>query len=161
MTNHLRGAVICGNALMASTAAADEAVLDVIAQDVFHPEVITRAIEKAIAALQPDQRDLDGTRAELTASLRRLEEELARLTEAIVTGGGSLPTLTAAVRDREGRKLLISHELAALDRMGDVTRLDVPRMKRDPLDRVSSWGGLAMRHVSEARQVLRMLLEAA
>ena len=159
MTNHLRGAAICGNALMAPMVAADEAVLDVIAQDVLHPEIVTNALEKAIAALRPNPGNLDGMRAELTASLRRLDEELARLTEAIVAGGGSLPTLTAAVRDREDRKLRVSHELAALERVRDVTRLDVPRMKQDLLARLSSWRGLAMRHVSEARQMLRTLLE--
>jgi len=72
---------------------------------------------------------------------------------------GHVPTLTAAVRDREDRKLRISHELAALDRLSDVTRLDVPRLKGNLLERLSNWRGLAMRHVSEARQMLRTLLE--
>jgi hypothetical protein len=69
---------------------------------VVNPNVVARALEKAIQELQIDRDDPDERREILTKELRHIEAELSRLTAAIAAGG-SFPTLISAVQGSSPR----------------------------------------------------------
>ena len=48
---HHRGRAICGNALEMSMAAADDAMLDAIRDDILHPDVVREAVAEALRVL--------------------------------------------------------------------------------------------------------------
>ena len=64
----------------------------------------------------------------MTAEQDRLATELARLTEAAAAGGGV--TLVEAVQAREAQPKSLREELAALDQLTQVGRLDRAQLER-------------------------------
>ena len=77
VTHYQRGAEICGERLLLPVPLVDRAVLMAIEQDVLNPNVVARALEKAIQQLQIDRDDPDERRELLTKELRHIEAELA------------------------------------------------------------------------------------
>jgi len=156
--HHTRGGSVCGNALLAPMEATDRAVLDTIDHDVLNPRVLTRAAEHAIAALCPPADAVEERRAAVLAQVQRLQAELERLAEAIA-GGGDVPALVRAAKDREAQRARCAHELAALEssrRLGRVERARIDRQVREVL---TDWQGFLPRHTPQAREILRNLLE--
>jgi hypothetical protein len=81
----------CTNALSLPVTRLDETLLATLKADVLTPEiveaVVTRTIE--LARLEPDEHA--ERRQRLTSDAQRLQEEIARITEAIATGGDRAP----------------------------------------------------------------------
>src|SRR5262249_31687346 len=98
--HHARRRALCDNALLAPREATGRTLLAAIDHDVFNSRVLARAADHALAALCPSEDALDERRERLLFEVRRLESELARLVDAI-TGGGELPALLTAVKERE------------------------------------------------------------
>ncbi len=157
LTNIQRGRAVCDNALAIPLKDTDEAVLTALEDDVLRPEVMTAAVREALARLNPPQGERQAERERLRGALRRLEAELARLTEALVSGG-DLPTLVAAVREREAQHSGIARELAELDQLDEMRSLDVHRVEQILREKLTDWRGLLTHNVMQARQVLRSLV---
>jgi hypothetical protein len=62
--------------------------------------------------------------------LAQIRTELQRLTEAIIAGG-SLSTLTQAMKDREHRRAQLEHELGGLDELAQVSPIDAADLARE------------------------------
>ena len=86
-----------------------------------------------------------------------LDGELCRLTTALATGA-ELPSVIAAIRERERRKVGLQRRLEAAEGLARAPRID--RRKLEPVlrARLDDWHGLLGRHVAQARQILRKLL---
>ena len=95
-------------------AKADQAVLGAIEQRLFTAEVVGLTIQEALALWQPAHDARDQQREALRAELRRLAGELARLTEAVVSGG-DIASLVTALREREARCHDVRARLAAVE----------------------------------------------
>jgi hypothetical protein len=136
---------------------ADEAVLATLAIDVLRPEVVTAALQEAIVRLDRPAGDVDADRERLRPTVTRLQAELARLTEALGSGG-NLPSIVAAITEREAQRSRAEHELATLDQVEQVRGLDLCRVEQDLRAKLADWRGLLSRNVSQARQALRSLV---
>jgi hypothetical protein len=91
------------------------------------------------------------------AEFRRLESEIARLTEALVSGG-DLASLVAALREREARCHEVRARLAAVE--APAPRVGTMRdLERRPRARLQNWKGVLRRQTVEARPLLGRLLE--
>jgi len=156
--NRFRGRAVCGNNLWAPLDAADHAILAALERDLLTPDVLDVALTEAVAMLTPTGETVEQRRAGLLAEQRQLEAELGRLTDAIVSGGGALPTLTAAIKTREARLAEVRRDLATL---GKVRELDAPgleALRADLRARLTDWRGLLRRQPTQGRQILRKLL---
>ena len=78
----------------------NQAVLAAIEQEVLHPEVVRRAINRAINVLNAPTDTMVPRRTGLQAELTVLEQELARLTAAVAQSGNLKPLLEG-IRARE------------------------------------------------------------
>ena len=154
---HHRGRSVCQNRLEMPLAAADEAVLTQLELDALSPNVIEAALERALAQLASPI-DVEGQRQTLQDKLRKVEADLTQLAEA-VTEGGTLKTLLTAIKEREKRRDRIEADLAGLERLSRIGDVDRQQLKADLRKRLDDWRGLLRRHVPQARQILRKLLD--
>ncbi len=153
----LRGRTVCKNNLEAPMGVMNQAVLDTLEKDLLRPEVIERAIAKAVERLRPDQSQLEVQRGKMKANLAQVEEELACLTTAIASGG-DLPSLLQGIKDRERRRAHLREQLAGLERCDQVSQFDFRQIEQELRARLEDWRGLLCRQVAQARQILRKLL---
>ena len=158
LTNVQRGRAVCDNDLVVPVKDADVAVLTTLEDDALRPEVMAAALHEAVARLTVPRDEQEAERERLRRELRRLETELARLTEALVSGGSDLPSLVAAVREREARRSGVERGLAELEQLDEVRGLDVHRVEQVLRAKLADWRGLLLRNVMQARQALRSLV---
>jgi hypothetical protein len=106
---HLRGRAVCQNHYELPMEATNRAVLKAIREQVLSPPLINAVIARALDKLYVEKQ-VDADRRELAADLRRVNEELARLTNALATGA-ALTSVVEALRERETRKRTIETQL--------------------------------------------------
>ena len=145
-----RGRSICPNRTLLPLEATETALLDTIAAQVLHPEVIRRALRLAEARLTtPASVDRKALRDEL----HRVEEQLGNLTTAIKLGG-NLPTLVDELRSLERQRA----RLEAMLRADTAPLPDWRRIESELRRRLEDWRGLLRGHVFKARELLRTLM---
>ena len=150
---HRRGAVVCANRQTVSRAATDHAVLSAVESTILNPEVLAVAIGRLADELStPEQ----FTTVDLERELSRLDEELTRLTAA-VAGGGNLPSLLAALHEREERRWALQVDLAARRSQHRQT-VDRKAIVRDLSARVAEWRTLLASQPEQANRLLRQVL---
>jgi hypothetical protein len=110
--------MLCENALRLPMAAADDAILAQLHDYVLDPPVVEEAIRSALAELLPSDEERERRRTALRTEIQRLEDEQARLVDAIVTAG-QVDALARALQEREQRKARLTQELAGI---GEVRR---------------------------------------
>jgi len=159
LTNVQRGRAVCDNDLAMPLTDMDGAVLATLEADVLRPEVVAAALQEAIARLDQPKEGLDAERARLRETLTRLQTELTRLTQALVSGG-HLPSIVAAVTEREAQRSHAVQELAGLDDLEQARGLDLPHVEQQLRAKLDDWRGLLSRNVAQARQALRSLVPA-
>ena len=91
---------------------ADTAVVDAVENDLLRMEVIEAGLARAIEAARHDDDQSDTSRDALHARLATLTTELQHFTEAIAQGGAGLPTVIAAITQREAEKADLEAEIA-------------------------------------------------
>ncbi len=152
---HTKGKTVCPNGLTVPLGATDQAVLSAIEEQALQPEVVEKAIDRALEMLRPaeDHAKLDGLNADLVI----VQSEIDHLTKAVATGG-DLPSLVAAIKEREQRKTHIESELRLLDELEKMSQVDMKEIEEDLWKKLSDWRGLLQRQNGVARQILRKLL---
>jgi hypothetical protein len=155
LTFHTKGPTVCANRSAMRQQDAEAAVLETVQHQLLHPDDVLPIIEGAVRELQGS--DADTKRQHLEADLARLATELGWLTEAIAAGGGV--TLVEAVKAREAQQQTLRGELAALDQLTQVGRLDQAQLERTARECLTDWQGLLAGQPVQARQMLRKLLE--
>ena len=155
-THYQRGPEICAESMLLPMELLDRAILKTVEQDVLHPSILAKAVEKALQHLQTHNDEPDTRREVLQKDLAHVEAELARLATAIATGG-PLSTLLLAVHDREERRTQLHAELVALKGI-PFTHFDAAMMEHELRSYLEDWPVLASRHYAQTRQILRKLL---
>jgi hypothetical protein len=115
-----RGTAVCGNGLRLPLASVDDAVLRTIGGDVLRPAVLMAIIDGVLEALEPRRarRDVDRYRGVLLT----VQGEVARLADAIATGGQLTPLLTA-LTTRQARARELEAAIVAAEQF-DERRID-------------------------------------
>ena len=125
--------------------------------DLLRPEVLTAALQEATVRLDRPAGDVEADRERLREIITRLQAELTRLTEALVSGG-NLPSIVAAITEREAQRSRAQQEFAALDQVEQAHGFDLRRAEQDLRAKLADWRGLLSRNVAQARQALRSLV---
>ena len=154
---HLRGSAVCSNSLEVPMPASDLAVLSAIEADILRPEIITKALRKAVDRLKPMGAAAQAKRGELEKRLLAVNRELERLTSAIVAGGSGA-TLVQAMKEREEHRDILMRELATADQVSKIGQVQWAAVERQLQEKLKDWKGLLQRHAPQARQMLKKLL---
>jgi site-specific DNA recombinase len=149
LAHHKRGPAICGNGLHLRMEAGDTAVLGAIAEDVLRPEIVEAVVGGVFDALR-DSADVDTHAAELVT----LAREIARLTEAIATGG-DMQSLVAALRARQQRRDELIRSMRPAMPSSTADRRTICTAVRQ---RLTDWRALLTRNVQDGRSLLRQVL---
>lgn len=153
LTHVTKGPRICANRSAIRQREAESAVLE--QHQLLHPDDVLPIIEGAVR--EPQGSDAETKRQHLEAELTRVGTELGRLTEAMGAGGGV--TLVEAVQAREAQRQTLRGELAALDQLTQVGRLDRAQLERTTRECLTDWQGLLAGQPVQARQILKKLLD--
>ena len=156
-THCRRGAAACAEAMLSPMEALDQAVLSTLEQDVLRPDVISRAVAKAIQHLRPQGDDHPAARRQaLQKDLAKVEASLDRLAHAVAEGG-TLSTLLSEIRKQEDHRTRLCTELAMLDSL-TMTPFDPAKIEHELRGYLTNWPSLAQAHPAQTRQILRKLL---
>ena len=153
-----RGRAICANDMITPLEDAETAVREAFERHVLREDVVTAALEEAVHQLRPPAGGQASRRAELDRELAKVRTELGRLTEAIIAGGDLL-SLTQAMKDRERRSAQLERELQGLDELAQVSQIDEADLAQELRGILLGWRELLAKHTSQARQILRELLD--
>ena len=151
---HKRGTAVCGNGLSMRIERVDMAVLSSLAGDVLRPAVVQAVIDGVLEAVSPTvvEEDLDRLKVELCV----VERELARLSDAIASGGQLAPLLSALTM-RETRRDALTTAINARESLHSY-RINRKPIEDEIRDRVGRWRSLLTKHVADGRQLLREVL---
>ena len=150
----------CANDLHLPMEATNRAVWETLKRDLFQPEVLLYAVEKAVAKAQASDASDSGEAAALHEQLHTVEQELARLSIAIAMGG-EMSTLLAAIQEREQRRAHLQQAVTAKETAQSLGRLDLRLLERELKAKIADWSKLVNSidgNVVLARQLLRTLL---
>jgi site-specific DNA recombinase len=159
LAHYKRGRTVCDNGMVKRMDLIDEAVsrtlLRMLGGDVLRPAVTNAVIEGVLEAMSPKSMavGLDRQRAELGT----VEREIARLTEAIATGGNDLPTVIAALKARQARQDDLQRAIAA-SAVTHVSRINRRALERQVRERLTRWTSMLTGHVEEGRALFREML---
>ncbi len=131
------------------------AVLAAVGEQVLSTDILEAAIDRAVERLTTWQHDDEAER--LRAERETVEGELSRLTGALAAGG-NLPSVLAAIREREARRETIVARISALEHVSKLPRLDRRTLRADLQRRIEDWRAPLTKHVAQARQLLRKML---
>jgi site-specific DNA recombinase len=157
-THRVRGDLLCANSWSAPMLALDTDVLATLERDVLTPDVIEGTLRRAIEleAAHPDE--VASHRARLLAEQRRVEDELARFTEAI-RHGGALATLVSEIRRLEAHRQSLLAQLEHLEGLARAAGTwDPANLRREFAALLGEWQGLLRGEPVQARQILRKLI---
>jgi hypothetical protein len=98
------------------------AVLTAVAEQVLSPEMLEVAIDRATERLSMRRTD-DDEAERLRGEQRMLDAELSRLTGVLAEGGGSLPSVLIAIREREAKREKLGARLDGLAKWHGCRRL--------------------------------------
>ena len=155
LTHVTKGPRICANRSAIRQREAESAVLETVQHQLLYPDDVLPILEAAVRELQGS--DAETKRQHLDAELARLTVELSRLAEAIAAGGGV--ALVESMKAREARQQTLRGELAALDQLTQIGRLDEAQLQRTARECLTDWQGLLAGQPVQARQMLKKLLE--
>ncbi len=155
---HHRGRSVCANSLEVRIERADDAILDDVEQFVIHPKVVGRAIELALEELRPSSGRVDQQRESLEREVAAVRIEIANLTRALAAGG-DMPSLIAALQSAERRRQSTEATIAALGQTQAFTTRHAKNLEAQVLEKVAAWRSTLRQEPSEARQVLRTLIQ--
>jgi site-specific DNA recombinase len=152
-----RGAAICKNAVRINQDRIDKALLRAIGE-ALDERILELAIEKALLQLRAGDSDRLTRRQAIERELSLIEAYEKNLVDAIAKGQQMDPLLVKLKAEEIRKKDLVA-ELDRLTMPADVVTLDEARLKRELRSRMADAKGLLDRQRSEARQILRKLLD--
>ena len=153
-----KGRSVCPNALTLPADVLEGAVLGAVEDVLLAPAVVEAAIDRAVARLVEDTGE-DRLSA-LTTEIDQVEDELARLVDAVASGAAGAGELLAAVHDRARRRDDLKATVEALrGREWASWRMSGTGPRRDLTRRLSNWRSLLRRHAPQGQQILRKLID--
>ncbi|MEP7307311.1 MAG: recombinase family protein [Acidobacteriota bacterium] len=152
---HERGRTVCANAADVPMTDADDIVLEALLDDVLTPDVLEDAVDEALQLLQDDQAGERVT--QIDRALATVQQQRARLVEAIATGG-QLSGLLEALSTRETRAGQLEAERATLCAQRPVSAGEAGRVRDGLLALAGSWRRVLAEDPTHARPIVSSLL---
>ena len=157
LDNRRRGKAICANPVALRQDILDRKILGAIAE-VLQPEILERAVEKALAKLSYARSHHASRRTQLARELEDVQRKLDRLVDALADGSLPADEIKSRLGAEKARKTALQAELTKLERLGGIASLDIGHLKNTLRERVSDVTSLLGSHTAQARQMLRKLL---
>src|SRR5262249_2761257 len=148
LSNIRRGSSVCTNTLALPMREVDSRVLSMLEGQLLDPDVLT-AIADAIKRLKgknPLQQ-----RGPLVKKLAVIKKEIGNFTRATATGK-DIPSLVAALQERDRERARIEADLARLDALDHVATMKSD-LRRDLEGALVDWRGLIRANVQQPRQM--------
>jgi hypothetical protein len=152
-----RGKAICANAQLIDQETLDQALLKAIT-DQLDTRLLEAAVERALQELRSGQFARLDRRTAIERELGLIETHERHLVDAIARGE-MLDPLLAKLKAEETRKKQLTEELEELQNDRQVASLDKARIKHDLRSRLAEVHALLGRHIPQARQILKKLIE--
>ncbi len=150
-----RGATICKNSFLVEQEVLDHIVLKSLEQALTE-EMIGVAVQKALEKHRVGQGPQLDRKAAIERELSLIEAYEKNLVDAIAKGQAMDPLLKK-LEVEETRRAELTKELEQITAVETVGSLDEARLKREIKARLADLRGLLRRHISGARQLLKML----
>lgn len=119
----MRGRHVCSNRYELPMEDTNEAVLSAVGEQVLSPEMLEAAIDRATERLATRRTD-DDEAERLRSEQQTLDVELSRLAGAVAAGGGSLPSVLTAIREREAKRETLAARIAAIAHVAAMPKVD-------------------------------------
>jgi site-specific DNA recombinase len=155
--NHKRGDSICSNNVQLRQDLMDSAILHAL-NDALDERVLEASVAAALERIRSEHQQFPDKRLSLERELSLIQTRLHHLVELIANGKGT-DSVVNLLHQEESRKKTILGELDRLDGLAYVVSLDAKRLAKDLRSRLEDIPGLFARHVPQARQMLRKLLD--
>jgi site-specific DNA recombinase len=150
----LRGGAVCANSTGIPREAADASVLAALESSVLNPTVVEHAIQSAMAQIANRATATPDRTVPLADQLATVDDQLARLTEAVTLGAGAIPTLVGEMKALQRRRDALAAELAR--RTNGLPKSTAIRQELETY--LAEWTTTLRRNVTQGRQLLRKLL---
>ena len=150
-----RGTAICRNSLRVEQDVLDQVVLKAIS-DALDQRLLEAAVEKALETLRLGQDERLTRQKAIERELSLIEVHEKNLVDAIARGENMDPLLARRKAEENRKKELIAE---LLTKPAQIVDLDKARLKRDLQRRAADAKNLLGRQTSQARQILRKLIE--
>ncbi len=155
--HHGRGRAVCTNDLRIRQGVLDSAVLHALNQ-VLDEKVLAEAVKRALATIRAGQATFPDERLAIERQLSLIDARERALVEAVASGRAT-DAIYTELQQEDGAKKRLTAQLARMDQLARVTSLDAKRIERALLERTADVKALLGRHVPQARQMLRKLIE--
>jgi hypothetical protein len=154
---HKRGTAVCTNNTQVGMDVLDSAILHSL-HEVLDGRILEEAVQRALEKIRTEETQFPDQELALNRELSLIETRLRHLVEAIARGQGS-DSVYASLHAEEARKKVLVGQLAELNSLGNVASLDAKALAQNLRGRIKEMRALLGRHVPEARQILRKLIE--
>jgi site-specific DNA recombinase len=155
--NYKRGGTICSNNIEVRQDILDSVILHAMTE-VLDERVLEASVTVALERIRNEREKFPDQRLALERELSLIETRLHHLVEAIASGK-STDKVFDSLNEVEARKKVVVQELSTFDRLNQVVSLDAQRLAKDLRSRLGDLPALFARHVPQARQMLRKLLD--
>ncbi len=154
-SHYRKGKAICPNKYEIPMPAADAAVIETLLAEILTPERLQQVAERAVEMARAEREATPKHRAELDRQLREADKALERLTDAVASGGGDVPALVEAMKDKDAQRSAIASRLSVLDTppVAFDAQLEAKLTKA-----VEEWRTILGGQVPLARQIVSKLL---
>jgi site-specific DNA recombinase len=154
--NHKRGESICTNKVQLRLDILDSAILHAMNQ-ALDEKVLEESVVMALEQIRKQQTNFPEKRVALERELSLIQTRLHHLVELVATGKCT-DSVIESLHKEEAHKKAVLRELAQLDKLMEMSALDAKQLAKDLRSRLEDLPSLFLRHVPQARQVLRKLL---
>lgn len=155
--HHKRGSTVCTNNVEVRQDILDSAILHAMNQ-ALDERVLEASVTAALERIRNEQNRLPDQHLALDRELSLIQTRLHNLVELIANGNGT-DSVIDSLHQEEARKKVLLGKLERLDNLAHVVSLDAKRLTKDLRSRLEDIPALFARHVPQARQMLRKLLD--
>jgi site-specific DNA recombinase len=155
--HHKRGSMVCTNNVEVRQDILDSAILHAM-NEALDERVLEASVAAALERIRSEQEKFPDQRIGLERELSLIQTRLHHLVELIANGRGT-DSVIDSLHQEEARKKVLLGELGRLDSLLQVVSLDAKRLAKDLRSRLEDIPALFARHVPQARQMLRKLLD--
>jgi site-specific DNA recombinase len=135
----------------------DEVVVDYIESTLLREDVVVAALAEVRRRLK-QRADEPSELPELERQAKRLQGEVRRLGEALLSTQQPLDTITSMLAEREGQLRELNSSIAAHRAAPSVLNIEAARLEKDARARAEDLRGMLRRSTSDGRKALEKVL---
>jgi DNA invertase Pin-like site-specific DNA recombinase len=154
---HERGRTVCANGADVPMIEADDIVIEALLDEVLDASILRDSVDAAVRLLQGDDDASARRAAVIEAQLAKVEQERARLVDAIAAGG-QLDGLLSALQTREAMRTRLEADYQALRTARNVEASEAGRIRGELIELADSWRRVLADDPTHARPIISALL---